>query len=91
MLSAADADEAERLARNGGRIDLLIADVVLPGRSGPELYRDLRAAGYTFPALFMSGYTGNRLDDAAVDATDVLSKPFTAEALLARVRDRLGA
>ena len=91
VLSAADADEAERLARNGGRIDLLIADVVLPGRSGPELYRDLRAAGYTFPALFMSGYTGNRLDDAAVDATDVLSKPFTAEALLARVRDRLGA
>ena len=50
---AADGDEALRLAREGD-FDLVVLDISLPGRSGIEVLRELRAGGSVLPVLFFS-------------------------------------
>src|SRR4051812_36051783 len=57
VLPAGCPREAERLFRaDPGRVALVLTDVVMPGRSGPELARDLRAIRPGVPVLFMSGF-----------------------------------
>jgi DNA-binding response OmpR family regulator len=79
---------AERYERP---IDLLIADVVMPRRSGREVAEAVEQLRPGLPVLFMSGYT----DDAVVAAgvveatTAFLQKPFAPEELARRVRATL--
>ncbi len=55
---AGSPDEAEEVAaRIHGPLDLLLTDVVMPGRSGFDLYDSLSAARPGLKAVFMSGYT----------------------------------
>jgi two-component system cell cycle sensor histidine kinase/response regulator CckA len=90
---AGHATEALDQLRSGGRWpDLVITDVVMPGMSGRELARLLRADRATTRVLFTSGY----IEDQAVapagafeDGVDLLEKPFTATELLRRVRNIL--
>jgi len=75
-----------------GRIDLLLTDVILPKTDGRELARLVTRDRPSTPVLFMSGYpermaTADGLLEAGVE---LLEKPFTAQSLLARVRDVLG-
>ena len=92
VISAASAEEAERLvAQQDQHIDLLLTDVIMPGRSGRALYERLAPARPSLKVLYMSGYT----DDAIVhhgvlDAdTAFLQKPFNPESLARRVREVL--
>ncbi|MGH9374423.1 MAG: ATP-binding protein [Vicinamibacterales bacterium] len=70
--------------------DLLLTDVVLPGMTGPELARQLRTYAPRVRVLFMSGYTGDALQDEA-DFGDgaFIQKPFASKALLERIRSLL--
>ncbi|HEX5009178.1 MAG TPA: response regulator [Planctomycetota bacterium] len=82
VLAAAGANAALAAARRPGASPrLLVADVVLPGRSGVELAGRLSP----LPALFISGHGPETLQQHGAPA-DVLAKPFSHEALLARVR-----
>jgi CheY-like chemotaxis protein len=74
---AADGEQALE-ASDGAGFDLLVTDVVMPGMSGPELAATLRERIPTLPVLYMSGYTDDVLDDAALAAprTAFLRKPF---------------
>ncbi len=71
--------------------DLLLADVVMPGQSGPELAEQLVAIRPELKVLFMSGYTEDRVLQAGVAAGEIqlLEKPFLPEELAARVRSVL--
>jgi PAS domain S-box-containing protein len=89
---AANGDEAIDLFRkHAASIDLLLADVILPGRSGPDIARDLRLAKPGLNVLFMSGYTDRHLADSEVipEGAKLLPKPFTREKLIATVRDSI--
>ena len=72
-------------------IDLLVADVIMPGGSGPALYERLSALRSELRVLFVSGYT----DDTVVHQGqltpnfDFLQKPFTAETFNRRIREAL--
>ena len=72
-------------------IDLLITDVLMPGMTGPELARRLRARRPTLRVLCMSGYPESL--DRRVGGEKAwngwLEKPFSPDAMLAKVRDCL--
>ena len=71
--------------------DLLILDVMLPGLSGWDLLRTLRAAGHALPVLFLTARDGveDRVKGLELGADDYLVKPFAFAELLARVRTLL--
>jgi two-component system, cell cycle sensor histidine kinase and response regulator CckA len=75
----------------GAAVDLLLSDVIMPGGTGPELFRRLAARQPSLRALMMSGYTGNAVIDARqLEAgAAFLEKPFTAEGLRRKVREVL--
>ena len=68
--------------------DLVVLDVMLPGRSGLDVLRDLRAAGETLPVLMLTakGDVVDRVVGLELGADDYLPKPFAVRELLARVR-----
>jgi DNA-binding response OmpR family regulator len=69
------------------RPDLIVLDIVLPGRSGLDVLRDLRAAGDAVPVLLLTakGEVVDRVVGLELGADDYLPKPFAVRELLARV------
>lgn len=83
---APDADTARDIWTEYGPFDLLLTDVMMPGKTGPELAVELRALQPALPVLFMSGFTGGaHLPEGAV----LLEKPFTLGLLVDAVRGQL--
>ncbi|MCR9067597.1 MAG: response regulator [Rhodobacteraceae bacterium] len=86
-------DEIERL-----KPDIVVLDVMLPGRSGLDILRDLRGAPDTaeLPVLMLTAKGQSRDRDLAMSlgADAFLTKPFSNAELVATVRDlsaRIGA
>ncbi|CAO3457433.1 FOG: PAS/PAC domain [Azospirillum argentinense] len=89
VLKARDAQSALAIVESGVPIDLLFTDVVMPGPlRSPELARRAKERLPGIAVLFTSGYTenaivhGGRLDLGV----ELLSKPYTREALARKVR-----
>ena len=86
VLKAANGMEAvEVSARYGGRIDLLLTDIVMPGMSASEMILQFLALRPGTPVLRMSGYP-ERLGAQLNDGTPYLQKPIMPQVLLARIR-----
>ncbi len=68
--------------------DLILLDVMLPGRNGFEICRSLRAAGLSVPILMLTALDAisNRIEGLDQGADDYLAKPFDFGELLARIR-----
>jgi CheY-like chemotaxis protein len=81
------------LERGDGRIDLLVTDVILPGMDGPELARRASELRPELPVLFVSGYTDDEIVRRGLlqEGQPFLQKPFTPEALAAKVGELLSA
>ncbi len=80
VLSAASGEEALQTAQGyPGTIDLLITDIILPGKTGFDTARELRERLPGLKVLYISGYTDNRLDPEKLreERTGFLGKPFT--------------
>jgi len=88
VLAAASGPEAVAIARNQAtRIDLLLADVDLPGMSGHDAARQISGERPEIKVLYMSGHEGHA--QAADQTTVFFKKPFTSSALLERLREIL--
>jgi PAS domain S-box-containing protein len=72
--------------------DLVLTDLIMPGMSGRELVRRVRAREPNAKVLYMSGYTAGLLGDQSYldDGEDLLEKPFTRAMLLRKVDTVLG-
>ena len=85
-----DGTEALDFARND-RYDGIILDVMMPGKSGFEVLRTLRAEGNKTPILLLTAKSEveDRIQGLDLGADDYLPKPFAMGELLARVRAML--
>ena len=86
----ADGVEGERTAV-AEDVDLVILDLVLPGRPGLEVLRGIRAAKPELPVIVLSarGEVDDRVAGLDLGATDYMGKPFAFDELAARVRAHL--
>lgn len=94
VLGVANGAEAiERVTKFPTAIDLLLTDVVLPGMNGRDLAGRLALMQPGLRVMFMSGYTDNTVlrDSVAEANTPYLQKPFTLDALIAKVHEALDA
>ena len=75
----------------GSDLDLVILDVMLPGRSGLEILEEIRAVKPALPVIMLTARAEVADKVAGLDAgaTDYMTKPFSVEELLARVRAHL--
>jgi two-component system cell cycle sensor histidine kinase/response regulator CckA len=88
VLEAANGAEALKVCRHAGNIDVLVADLVMPGMSGREVARQLRVARPNLRVLYMSGY--NRTDgNHDLEPIVLFRKPFTGSALAQKLREVL--
>ena len=87
VYEASTPEQAESLMSDVGQVDVLVADVMLPGGRGPDLFARLRVRYPALRVVFMSGYLDEDvLEGAHVDpAIRFIQKPFAAEALLGSV------
>jgi two-component system, cell cycle sensor histidine kinase and response regulator CckA len=92
VLPAGTADEAIAVAEtHDGPIDLLLTDVVMPGRSGKDLAVDIARRRPGTKVLFTSGYSQDVIAHQGLleAGVNLLPKPSTAHDLLRKVRDVL--
>jgi DNA-binding response OmpR family regulator len=94
VLEAGSAEEALAIAvSQGGTIDLLLTDIMLPGMDGTELARRLHESMTGVKVLYISGFSPEetaRRTQFPLGAT-FLAKPFTLGALVSSVRSTLDA
>ncbi|HWB84938.1 MAG TPA: response regulator [Bryobacteraceae bacterium] len=92
VLTADSGDHAMAVYRNYHKpIDLLITDVIAPGMSGPMLADKLTALQPDLRVLYISGYDNTQVVRKYVveKGHELLSKPFTTEALRLKVAEIL--
>ena len=82
-----DGAEAARRARAGG-FDLILLDVMLPGKDGFDICRELRRAGMRVPILMLTAKTqeAEKVMGLELGADDYVTKPFGTRELRARVK-----
>ena len=80
-ISAAGGEEALARLATLPSIRLLVTDVVMPGMTGPELARRVRALYPALPILFVTGYVGEAGEAGDLAGYEILRKPFTIAAL----------
>jgi DNA-binding response OmpR family regulator len=88
VVAWSDTAESASDRLSGGQFDLIVLDLQLPGKSGLDLLRDLRAAGNATPVLILTahGTLEERVTGLDAGADDYLVKPFALAELLARIR-----
>ena len=87
---ATDGHDALFMARSG-EFDLLVLDLGLPGKDGMDVLADLRAKDRALPVIILTARDGVRDTVTGLEggADDYVTKPFSFDELLARVRVRL--
>lgn len=94
VVTATCAEEAIAICQPTSlTFDLLLTDVVMPGKSGRTLAEELRAWNPRLNVLYMSGYTDDAIVRHGVEEDHVafIQKPFSATALAWKVREVLTA
>jgi two-component system chemotaxis response regulator CheY len=93
VLEARDGEEAARLCHETG-VDLIIADIYMPNKSGLQLIMELRANNSTIPVIAMSdGGRNKNLNPLSysevLGSVRTIAKPFSLEDMVAMVKQEL--
>jgi DNA-binding response OmpR family regulator len=88
--SAPDGDAGLDLVRKLD-VDLVLLDLMLPGRAGLEVLEDIRQARPRVPVIAVTALdsTGSKVGGLDAGADDYVTKPFSVDELAARIRARL--
>ena len=94
VLAASSPGEALLTAKNhNGRIHLLLTDLIMPEMNGRDLAKEITSLYPDIMCLFMSGYTKNVIVHQGIleEGVHFIQKPFSIQALAAKVREVLDA
>lgn len=85
--AANDGGEMMKLFDKGA-YDLIVLDIMLPGKDGLQLCRDLRARNVSTPIILLTakGEDVDRIIGLEMGADDYVSKPFNSRELIARIK-----
>lgn len=92
VIEAVDGQDAvDKLRTHGERIELLISDVIMPKRSGSEVFDEAQKVRPGTKALFASGYPAEIIKnrDILARGLNFVSKPISPQAFLKKVREAL--
>jgi two-component system cell cycle sensor histidine kinase/response regulator CckA len=97
VLEAGNGVEAiEVFKKNGGKVDLVVSDVVMPEMDGPTLLKELRKRNPALKIIFVSGYAEEAFEKSLPPEDgrkqfSFLPKPFTLKQLVAAVKEAMAA
>ncbi len=94
VFTAKDGKEGlEVWEREGGKISMVLSDIVMPEMSGPEMISRMKEQSPNMKAVFMSGFPGqdDTLPEGLRNNSLFLEKPFTKRALITLVIDALSS
>ncbi len=93
LMVAYNGDDAFRLALTASQLDLILLDVIMPGKDGYEVCRLLKENESTkeIPIIFITAQTDsdNVIKGFELGAVDYIAKPFNIPELMARVKTQL--
>ena len=87
VVTATSGDEARNQLANHA-IDLMLLDVMLPGKSGVDLTRELRGEQNRIPIIMITALDDevDKILGLEIGADDYVTKPFSPREVIARVR-----
>lgn len=87
--TAYDGEDGLRLAL-AGKFDLIVLDLMLPGRSSTEVCREVHGHGVRTPIIMLTARAeiADRVAGLELGADDYVTKPFSVRELIARIRAR---
>jgi two-component system cell cycle sensor histidine kinase/response regulator CckA len=90
--AASGIEALEVMKEAGGKIDLVVSDVVMPELDGPSLLRELRKTRPDIKIIFISGYAEDAFKKNLPEGEDFqfLPKPFSLKQLAIAVKETLG-
>ncbi|MBI5634252.1 MAG: response regulator [Nitrospirae bacterium] len=91
VVEAADGGEAVRIFSQRPGIDLLLLDVVMPGKNGREVFDAIKILSPEIRALFISGHPADIIGKRGVleEGINFIGKPVSPEELLSKIREVL--
>jgi len=92
VVQAGNGVEAlEEFERHGGKVDLVVSDVVMPEMDGPTLMKELKNRDPDIKIIFVSGYAEDAFDKSLPDHKqfNFLPKPFTLKQLVTVVKETM--
>jgi len=92
VLTARSAVEAIReFRKHKGEVALLLVDIVLPGKNGRDMAKELMKEEPKLKTVFISGYPESANDQNSTHNTIYLSKPFSLGLLMQKIREVIAA
>ena len=93
VLEAGNGVEAIEVLEQGGNVDLVVSDVVMPEMDGPTLLKELRRRNPHVKIIFVSGYAeeafSKNLPRRRARQYEFLAKPFTLKQLVSKVKETM--
>jgi two-component system cell cycle sensor histidine kinase/response regulator CckA len=94
VIEAANGVEAlEALEQEGGSVDLVVSDVVMPEMDGPTMLAEMRKTNPDLKIIFVSGYAEDAFEKSLPEGQqfNFLPKPFTLSQLVGEVKETMNA
>ena len=90
VIVSEDGEQAVELVKEHNP-DMMILDIMLPGKSGYDICKEIRGLKYTFPIIMLTAKDQeiDKVKGLNLGADDYLTKPFGVKELLARIHARL--
>ena len=90
VIVSEDGEQAVGLAQEH-KPDIMILDIMLPGKNGYEICQEIRSLKFTFPIIMLTAKDQelDKVKGLDIGADDYITKPFGVKELLARIQARL--